>query len=52
VGAWPEILNGSHMLFDEGDGNRNRIFDVIREEMNAVNLENGYKYTEKCCKNN
>ena len=39
------------MIFDEGQSNRNRIFDVIREEMNHVDYKKGYEYNEKCCAN-
>jgi len=50
VGDWPEVLDASHLIFDEGDSSRKRIFDVIREEMNYVDAKRGYKYNEKCCK--
>ena len=36
VGKWPEVLDASHLIF--GDGHTDRIYDVIREEMNFVNV--------------
>jgi len=36
VGSFPEVLSGSHLLFDEGTSARNRIHDVLREELRTV----------------